>query len=691
MKKQLISLYGIFLGIAISIAAPCQDKKPVYHWSFDSVIDHKTPELVSGVNDTIEGKFKEVAGVAGKAIRLDGFTCLIRRPKEKATASANAITIEAWVALGAYPWNWCPVITQFREVEGGFSFEIGPRGELGLKQMIGGNTITCISETQIPLNSWTHIAATAESGKGIRLFINGIEVGKYDTQRKLNFPGNAEIRIGMNYSDVFPAYRIGTEGGDTPYWFSIDGILDEIRVFKDIVTDEKLLSDYQKDLPAAKPDLPLRQFPRVAPTGKFNAYYANLKYYEEWDEQWPVGSDPDVVVTFADSPVKYIFWRGTRYSPAWVTDNNLWMADQSVETWNGPEGCLEHMQDRHCKYSHVRIIENSDARIVVHWRYAPVSAYDKLSKANEKTGWDLWIDEYYYIYPDATAIRKVSWKTEYICKPVQFQETLPLTEEGQLQGDVIEAGYLRIANLSGEKQQYDYVVDPSASAAKKVPDKPNIQQHNFRSDYDPFIIFEPGNDMDYISDRNISNLASPGSCNHWPVGQAYCDGRRVAAADRPTHFLGFPISDPVIHDGTDGRSWLNSLYGMKNVTIDDLIILGRSWAAAPELTINNSPRYLSQGYDMSEKAYRISYAGPDNKKNVSFTINASERSPLYHPSILIENWGDHPVSVTANGKKLTDGSEYRKGLIERLDGIHLVLWLNISTFKTLVLEVGSRQ
>ena len=678
----------LFLAL-LSLPLTCfaQAPKPAYHWTFDQVTDHKLLESVSGVQDTIEGKFHEVAGVTGKAIRLDGFTCVIRHPADPSLQGQTKLTVEAWVALGAYPWNWCPVVAQFKEEEGGFSFEIGPKGELGMKQMIGGNVLSCISEVQIPLNTWVHIAATVETGRGIRVFINGKESGKYETLKKPAFTVNAETRIGMNYSDVYPAYRIGTEGGDTPYWFSIDGILDDIQVFTEVIPDVSLLNHYTTLLPATRPDLPLRQLPRVTTTGKFKAYYTNLKYYEEWDEQWPVGADPDIVVTFADSPVKLIFWKGARYSPAWVTENHLWMADQSVETWSGPEGCLEHMQDRHCKYSHVRIIENSDARKVVHWRYAPVSAYDKLRLANEKTGWELWIDEYYFIYPDGTAIRKVSWKTDYMCAPVQFQETLPFTEEGQLQGEVIEPDYLWVSNLTGDKQQFSYVQDPSATRDKKIPEKPTIQRHNFKSDYDPFIIFEPGNEMHYITDRNISNLKSPGSCNHWPVGQAYCDGRRAVTADRPTHFLGFPISYPVIHNGNDGRSWLNSLYGMKNVGIDELVTLAKSWATAPQLKLIDSPRYMNKGYDLSERAYRISFTGPEKLHKAKFRLEASADSPLYNPAIILENWGDKKASVTVDGVLLKEGKDYRQGLIERLDNTHLVIWLNRKTNKPVVIDV----
>ena len=70
-----------------------------------------------------------------------------------------------------------------------------------------------------------------------------------------------------------------------------------------------------------------------------------------WDNLWPVDQDPDIVVCFEKSPVKLVFWRGIRYGPCWVSENEIWMADQSLETWgngaNDIEGCFEHMQDRH--------------------------------------------------------------------------------------------------------------------------------------------------------------------------------------------------------------------------------------------------------------------------------------------------------------------------------------------------------
>ena len=225
----------------------------------------------------------------------------------------------------------------------------------------------------------------------------------------------------------------------------------------------------------------------------------------EADDLWPVEEDPDIVVCFDDSPVKIMFWRGTRYGTSWVSENGKWMTDQSVESWDQTEGCFEHMQDRRCRYSHVRIIENHDARVVVHWRYAPVSVYDHLWREDEKTGRACWVDEYYTIYPDAIGVRRPTWKRDTLGGPRQFQESLPLTNPGQLQGDVVEADWVTLANLAGEQGGLSFVENPQKTK-DGLPKNLTLQRYNFKSPTKPFIAFERGNQMKYLRDRNIAAI-----------------------------------------------------------------------------------------------------------------------------------------------------------------------------------------
>lgn len=692
MKTKLFTLLLLLFIFSINTSLG-QEKSPSYHWDLDKVKGRNVNELVKTSTDTIEGNYTIVKGVSANAIRFDGYTTVICNKGKKDGISSGSLSTEAWIALGAYPWNWCPVVTQSKKEvggkdnSGGFSMEIGPRGELGLKIFIEGNEILCVSEKfAIPLFEWMYIAAIYTEGSGIKIFINGNLAGSYDIMGKANYSNTNGISIGMNNSAVNPSNLIG-KAGYKPFWFSIDGIIDEVKIYNSALTEEYFKDVFKRLKPKSRPDLPERKLPVVNSEGKsFGAYYTKLKYYYEWDQLWPVASDPDIVVTFKNSPVKLIFWRGTRYSPAWVNENGQWMCDQSVESWNGREGCLEHMQDRHCRYSHVRIIEDNNARKVIHWRYAPVSAYDDLWNEDRKTGWAVWIDEYYYIYPDATAIRKVSWKTGSMGRPVQFQETLPLTGPGQTRSDIMETDYLKIANLKGEILQLKYKENPRVINEELIPDSPNIQQHNFKSVYDPFIIFEPGNRMHYIMDRDIKNLSLPGSCNHWPVGQANCDGRVTQASDRPAHFLGFPISSPIVHDDENGRSYHNSIYGMVDIPFQKLVALSRSWVNAPDMILKNNKKELEAEYDRSQKAYVIkSISGQIDE--VEASIACSEKSPLFNPAIVIEGWGSKIPEVILDGKKLKN-SDFSFGFDKDLDNTNLIIWFQLKSSEPLEININ---
>jgi hypothetical protein len=682
--KYLFSplIFLMFLPIASG-----SDDGVIAWWSFDKIQNRNVIEHFSGINDTIEGNFKLVGGVNGRAIKLDGFTSVVRHPEKPASALKGSFSAEAWIALASYPWNWCPIITQMKDDVEGYSLEIGPRGEFALKIFIAGNPVVCVSEKAIlPLRKWAHIASVYEEGFGIKIFLNGSQIGEYLIKGKPVFSKNSELRIGMNYHAVKPSNQIG-DNGTLPYWFSIDGILDEIKIFDRALTNDQVSESFSSVRSIAEPALELRRMPSGDESQKrFGAYYTQLKYYDEWDALWPVASDPDIVVTFDKSPVRVVFWRGTRFSPAWVTDNKLWMCDQSVEAWNDGEGCFEHMEDPQCRYSHVRIIEDSPARKVIHWRYAPVSAHNNLWRVDVKTKWGVWVDEYYYIYPDASAIRKVTWKSGTLGYPRQFQESLPLTHPGQLQGDVIEPDYVEIANMQGEKQTFSYIPDPPEKKNKIIPVSPNIQKHNLKSLYDPFIIFEPGDKMDYLKDLDIKALSSPGSCNHWPVGMAFSDGRRSQAADNPSHFLGFPISDPVIHSDQNSRDFWYAIYGMTTLPLDELIEIGKSWVSAPPLTISRNSDFEGGSYDMSQKAYVLRRKQPESN-SLKMKIHSASDSSLYNPAFVIEGWGEKDITLKINGKEMEQGKDFRSGHVFRMGSTNLILWLDIKTNKEVEVEI----
>ena len=655
-------------------------------WTFDGNDSSSAMDSVTGAADRIEGNFKLVDGVVGKALKLDGYTTSVVRPAVAAPNLTGDFTIEAWVALGAYPWNFCPIAAQGEDGQTGYDFSIGPRGEVRLGVSAGGQWVQCCSDdSTVELRKWTHVACTVGADGRLSVYVNGKLAATAPASTTPSFAYDADMRLGANSHAVRPSNHRG-EAGTQPSWFCLDGMLDEIKIYGRAKSAEQVAAAFDAVKPAPQQELKPRRMPSGPEgAGPFGAYYCDLRYYDEWDALWPVGEHPDVLVRFDRSPARVVFWRGTRFSPAWVSENGLWMADQSIEAWDNTEGCYEHMQDRHCHYSHVRIIESHEARAVVHWRYAPTSSHDHHWRVDKKTGWGCWVDEYYYFYPDATGIRKVTWKRGSLGEPHQFQESLPFTQPGQVQGDVVEVEYATVANLAGQTGALSYVQCPSDKPIQGMPPDATIQRYNFRSPHKPFILFEVGNDMHFGKERPLDRLKEPGTCNHWPVCQMRSDGRDSQATDRPAHFLSFPISYPPVHEADD-RNWWHGLYGMTDQPLDHLILIAKSWNSPPPMAVSQGP-YTVGGYDMSQRAYVLNRSGAGDGP-LRCSLDASSDRPAFNPVLVITGWSRSDAVVEINGRGAERGEQFRTGLCRGLDRTDLVIWLALETTERIALTVS---
>jgi hypothetical protein len=244
--------------------------------------------------------------------------------------------------------------------------------------------------------------------------------------------------------------------------------------------------------------------------------------------------------------------------------------------------------------------------------------------------------------------------------------------------ELLEKDFAFVADYDNKKDKAMFVENPNQppfgpfSWDKKY--SYTIQQYNFKSKHKPFICFEPGNTM-FIRHNGLRSYHKAGGCNHFPVGQARCDGRTTRMADRPSHCSGFPISDPVINEDGDRYYWAG-LYGMNNMDIDQLIQFGRSWAFAPEIRIN-SKGIISNGFDRSRRCYQFENR-TEKPIQVELTINGSTDSPIMNPAFVIKNWNSESAKVLVNG------NEYNKsevGVKHKLEGSDLIVffWIKDDT------------
>ncbi len=697
--KILVLVFGFVLSVRC--VAWAQERTLVSHWSFDRVEEKKTQDTISGNRDVINGNFRLVRGIKGQAVVMDGYTTCIVRIANQVPMLGPDFTIETWIALGAYPWNWAPIVAQENTIsmqsnldalcwpedivvnspQDGFFFGISPEGYLGLQVGAGGWKI-CLTEEKIPLKKWTHVAATFQKGEGVVLYVDGRKAAEMTFDSGFRQAETEDLRIGMARQKLEPSHPVRAFA-TLACWYSLDGILDELRIHKEALAIEKIVENFALSRPSGQPPLPPRIMPSGPPgRGVFGASYMHLKYYPEWDALWPVSSDPDIVVQFDDSPIRVVFWRGTRYSPAWVMENGMWMADQSIENFNNQDGCIEHMLDPRCRFSHVRIIENSPARVVVHWRYCPTSANKHHSQVNPVTGWEDWVDEYYTFYPDQTAIRKVVLHSEG--RSLWPEEVIALCQPGQRPEDVMDLAAMTLVNLKGQSHTYTWAEktpkvregDTYYHFGNGPEERPVIMRVNMKSENKPFQIFETTNLFSIFAHEHRKGFSHFPWWNHWPVAQIPSDGRYCQAADRASHFS-LAWGGPPPHKGEDKTYWWAWMYGATKGEPESLVPLARSWLMPAKLIVDG--RAASTHYDLTQRCYVLSKSENFKEESLRFRLEASSDSPVVNPAFIIKNWGNRGAKLQVNGKALTQGKTLRLGHIRRINQYDLVVWIRLES------------
>jgi len=670
--------------ITVSVAA--QNDGVVAWWKFNEGAGNTAEDSASGHGDSILNHHQWAQGVSGTGLKFDGFTTVIERAPEDAPQLGPQFSIEAWIAVQSYPWNWVAIIDQEKDRHSGYYFGIDAEGRLGLQLSVWNTWEICVSQTRLPLMQWTHVVGTYDPRSGISLYIDGKLAGRLPVTGRMDPAKKIGLRIGRNVQDLPPTALV-RQSASLPAYYSLDGILDELKIYNRTLAAEEIARTYDATKPSIAPDLSARHWPSIPNTGHFGAAYTGLKLYPEWDALWRSGPYSDVVVSFADAPFHYVFWRGANFGASVVTENGIWVGDQSFEAGT-KVGTAEHMNDKHNMHSHISIVENTDARVVLHWRYGLVDVMGNFSHVDPATGWGDWADEFFYIYPDGVAVRYGTihgTDTHY-----SFTEPTILLEPGKKPEDYISLQAATVANSKGEAHTYSW--DPF-SPPFPFPDQPadaNIAVMNLKSEYKPFYIYQPGTTLGpygWPPELRPEYSHFP-VWDHWPVNQVPTDGRYALF---PDHFASAAVMSP------DPKVWVQGpgpsksacfLFGLTNQSATDLAVLDRSWLQPGAVTITSGD--FTAKFDRSQRAYVLvrNPTGVTNpKQKLALTLEASDQSPAENPAFVIKDWGDFPATVKIGGKNLPpDG--LRTGLVHRLEGTDLVIWVRTQSTRPMRLMIS---
>lgn len=707
-RKCLKVTKSILLSIALSTflliifccrTVKADEKNIIACWTFDRVVDNRIEDDAGNIYDQIYGKYTLVKGVEGNALKFDGFRTYIRRKAQDVPQITGNFTIETWIALGAYPWFWAPVI-ELRNAEfEGFMFGIDNKGYLGMRVPAADKWQSYLSDQQLPLRTWIHIAVVYDEKSRLSFFVNGRPKSSFIIKSNLIIPKGTPLLIGRNYTqEPWEDYQLTT----TDFYSFFDGIIDGLKINSRALSSSEVQKAYLRSRPKHKPDLPDRQFPKVhRKSGAFGAHYTKLNYYDEWDALWRVSDLADVLIRFDNMSGKLIFWRGTSFVPCWVTENGIWFTNEWLETW-GPDvcSCAEPLMDRDCRFSHVRIIENHDARTVVHWRYALIDAYYKFVAVGDDSRGE-WCDEFYIIYPDYSGIRKMILHYSKPIRPHDWAEQIVVLPPGTKPAEVINSPEITLVNMRGQKHSYAW--DDDLPVVLNEPEGANIEVINLKSKYRPFLILPPDSfetkEMKKESPFFRTYSAKQGKgyrpdsvpsvygwWNHWPIAQVPGDGRWVLNTDHASHFNLTTFLQWKDHKLTDRTKTRIMLQGLTEKNPEELVGLAKSWLQAPKARIL-AGEFKNIGYDQTERTYVIQANNNGRPSLLHLELNAGQETPLVNPALIIKQWGRTPAEVYINDKPVPTGQLCRIGHASTLEGVNLVIWLKLESTRPVQLSI----
>jgi len=210
---------------------------PVAHWDMDEGSGAKINDKSGNGNDgTLVNGPTWTQGKYGSALSFDGVDDYVDAGNQQNLQITGPITITAWVKTSNVT-SYNGIVTKYYAENGkrGFALEFNPFNPTGggLRFIISrdGTSTSIVSTNEVSINEWEHIAATYD-GSTMKLYVDGIlksnanyDAGIYNTSEKLFLGRN------VGYS-------------------SLNGLLDDIKIYDYARTEEEIRLDYNAGMAA---------------------------------------------------------------------------------------------------------------------------------------------------------------------------------------------------------------------------------------------------------------------------------------------------------------------------------------------------------------------------------------------------------------------------------------------------------
>ncbi|MFN7966978.1 MAG: LamG-like jellyroll fold domain-containing protein [Acidobacteriota bacterium] len=227
--RAVVPLLVLIVASMLARAAG-PDSGPVLALSFNTVPNTVVRDASGRRNDGVtNGQVTIAPGRYGNALAFGGQSAqsIVTVGDDPSLDLTTGMTLEAWVYPTATLARWPTIIMKQQPAQLVYVlYANADTNQANTHLSIGGSLRDARGGTQLPLNTWTHLAATYD-GTTIRMYVNATQVGTRTIAGAI-LTSNSPLQIGGN--------RIWNDE-----WFT--GRIDEVRVYDRALSPAEITSD----------------------------------------------------------------------------------------------------------------------------------------------------------------------------------------------------------------------------------------------------------------------------------------------------------------------------------------------------------------------------------------------------------------------------------------------------------------
>lgn len=427
---------------------------------------------------------------------------------------------------------------------------------------------------------------------------------------------------------------------------------------------------------------------QVGDAGPFAAY-GNSDPSRSFGDPGDAGPFPGQVIVRFEAPVHMKF--APPAQPVLVTENGIEYSSGYAETYDpqtGIEASFEVFADFDNRYARMWIIDANPARVTVGWTAAlgahvegegfVIAHNDVYSGAPHNEGYGDWVEEVFYVYPDATRTRYARIHSGHaeVSRPFGFDRTPPnvihefmeatVWSYGRTPEESLDIKALTLIDRSGRSADMAFSPYPQFPSGFGEFETSNIMRINTRSEWRPFVVGMP--DQITIRPYDIETVANP--FQSWGEPEA---GFATALA----HMVNWRHFEQT-------QAYVSQVYLEGFVSEDrsaeDLARVANSWISPPDVRLTDAA-FDVLPYAPIERAFQLVRRADGD---LTMEIEATENRPLHNPAFAILNWGvDMPESVIVGDEVLSAGEDVHWGLEDET----LIVWMEYEARETAVISI----